>query len=341
MITASHNLYQDNGIKIVDAHTGKITREDEKIITDLYYQNTIEINYDTLGTECISNNAQDTYIHTLLNRFPKGFLQGKIIVLDSAHGAASMIAPQLFTNAGAHVISMCAQPNGKNINHKCGSTHPEVIQQAVWQHHADYGFAFDGDGDRILAVNNQGIIKDGDDLVALLSMHPDYAAQKLIVGTIMSNYGLENYLIQNDKTLIRANVGDKWVYQELEKNNALLGGEQSGHIIMRDYLASGDGLYTALKICQTLELTQNWAMDTFQKYPQVLINVPILIKKDLSEKPLASLIEKYTDQIIAGRLIVRYSGTENVLRIMVEEKDAQQAHAIGNALACALARELC
>ena len=341
IITASHNLYHDNGIKIVDARNGKIGIDDELAITHYYYNHSVEINYDALGTERISHNAQEAYIQALLARFPTNFLKGKKIVLDCAHGAASTSAPLLFTRAGAQVIAINAQPTGKNINQQCGSTHPEGLQKAVAEHKSDYGFAFDGDGDRIIAVTSEGVVKDGDDIVALLSTHPDYSSQKIIVGTLMSNYGLQEYLTSKDKALIRAAVGDKWVSQELEKNNALLGGEQSGHIIMKDYLASGDGLYTALKICQTIELTHNYLMHTFEKYPQILINLPVKIKKDLSERSLARLIKDHTDQIIAGRLIVRYSGTEDLLRIMIEDKDTLQAHTIGNSLARVLAQELC
>lgn len=336
MISASHNPYQDNGIKLVDAYRGKLTEHDEQIITALFHEDTHPSRYNQLGSISSWPEAAEQYSKFVLNHFEPNFLAYKTIVLDCAHGATSHIAPAIFNALGAHTITINANPNGTNINDQCGTLHPEQLVQAVKKYNACMGFAFDGDGDRVTVVNNNGVIKNGDDCLALLATHPQYTSQKTVVGTIMSNEGLAAHLHRLDKKLIRTPVGDKYINAYLETHNLLLGGEQSGHIIMRDYLNTGDGIFTALRILETIVLIGNSNLLTFTKYPQILINIPILTRHDLSKPPYADVIASYTNKLKPGRLEIRYSGTENILRVMIECEDEQNALSVGNQLTNAL-----
>jgi len=329
IISASHNPYYDNGIKIIDSVTGKLSLEDEQELSRLFYapiENSID--YEQLGHDTILHNAHELYARHIVKLFAKNFLSGLRIVLDTAHGATSVSAEMIFKALGAETILINNTPNGININHQCGALHLESLQQAVINHHADVGFSFDGDGDRVMAVNSQGVIKNGDDILALLSTHPDYTQMPAIVGTIMSNQGLEAFLHQHNKKLLRTAVGDKYVSETLTQENLLLGGEQSGHIILKNMLATGDGILAALKVLETILLTENRELESFEKFPQFLINLPVKEKKDLSLPPFSDLITQTSSSLPTGRLVIRYSGTENYLRIMIEEKDhycAQEA----------------
>lgn len=339
MISASHNPYQDNGIKIFDMLNNKLSIMAEEYITQLFYS-TLPTTYTQLGTLHYATNAIDYYIQGIQSLFPRKFLDGKKIVLDCAHGATSHTAPALFQAFGAHSIIINNTPTGKNINDNCGSIYPQTLQQTVINEHADIGFAFDGDGDRIIAVNKYGEIKNGDDILALLINHPRYACQQTIVGTIMSNQGLAAFLHQHNKSFIRTNVGDKYIADQLRTQNLLLGGEQSGHIILYDYQPIGDGVVTALHILETLIATHNWNMHTFEPFPQVLINIPIAYKKNLDDPSLQEIIAQHESQLDNGRIVVRYSGTEPLLRVMVEERNKHTAYEIGTQLAHILQQQL-
>ncbi len=341
IISASHNPYQDNGIKIIDSTRGKLSDEDEKTISVLCITSTLKsVDYSTLGTEQCWSQAEQQYTNTITCFFKPHFLQGKTVVLDCANGATFQLAQYIFEQFGATVIVINNQPNGRNINDQCGALHLQGLQQAVHRYHADAGFAFDGDGDRCIAVNKHGNIKDGDDILALLLEHPHYQQTLAVVGTIMTNQGLEQHIKNKGKKLLRTAVGDKYVAERLEQEELVIGGEQSGHIIIRDYLNTGDGIFTALRVLESMIYNNNWNMHTFTKYPQVLINVPIGVKKDLTQEPLASYIATSREQLHAGRLIVRYSGTEYVVRIMIEDDDYNHANTIGNQLAKQLQQEL-
>lgn len=340
IISASHNAWHDNGIKIVDAQQGKLSLLDELRISTLFTQNDLNPDYTGLGELHYFPLAAELYRASLATFFKPQFLHGKKIALDCANGATAAIAPATFKSFGAEVIVINDQPNGTNINQASGALHPQALQKLVVEHNADAGFAFDGDGDRVIAVAKTGEIKNGDDILAVLLDHPSYMHTQSIVGTVMTNQGFDAYLAQRNKNLLRANVGDKYVSERMEQEKSIIGGEQSGHIILHDYLNTGDGIFTALRVLETLCISENWAMHTFTKFPQFLINIPVGVKKDLRLPHLNNIIKHHERLLPAGRLLVRYSGTESVLRILVEDSDASMAHSIGTQLSEQLAIHL-
>lgn len=333
IISASHNPFEDNGIKVIDSRNGKLSLEDELTISIIFHTLSDDPLYTNLGIEINWPQAEEVYRASLTSFFKPHFLNGKKIVLDCAHGAAYHSAPKIFNDYGATTIILNNQPDGVNINNKCGALHPEALQEAVIYYNADAGFAFDGDADRVVMVNNKGDLYDGDDILALLLHHPLYQDTNSIVGTIMTNQGLQFYLQKLGKNLIRTPVGDKYISALLVEKNLLLGGEPSGHIITRDYLPTGDGIFIALRILETLLLCNNWHMKTFNKFPQIIVNVPISYKKDLTMNPYAQLINKSQNSLLEGRIIVRYSGTEKLLRIMIEDSNYDHASVIADHLA--------
>lgn len=343
IISASHNPFQDNGLKIIDGTRGKISLQDEQIISTLFYNHqTIPIDHDQMGSEQCYHTSADDYMNHIKQFFCQGFLLNKKIVLDCAHGATYEVAPALFTYFGAQVICINNCPNGTNINNRCGATEVQSLKHAVLAHQADVGFAFDGDGDRVMAVTYDGTLIDGDDIVALLTDHPRYKHIPTVIGTVMSNKGLENWLVSKSYKFTRTTVGDKYIARQIEKSNgtSVLGGEQSGHIILADYLPTGDGIFTALRLMEVSIMTGNRNMLTFKHMPQCLVNVPIEYKKDLTEEPYASIIRKKAELIPSGRILVRYSGTEAKLRVMVEDIDKQLANTIAQELAQTLQQML-
>ncbi len=339
VISASHNAYQDNGIKIIDRVTGKISRQDEETISSYYHQ-PFQPSYRTFGALQFYENAAHDYLENVRTIFPSDLLAHKKVVLDCANGATSFVAPGLFEAVGAEVVAIHHTPNGTNINNQCGALHVEKLQKLVLKEEADIGFAFDGDGDRVMAVTKHGTVKNGDDMLALLTNHPAYQQEQTIVGTIMSNHGLDLFLRSQNKQLVRTPVGDKYIADYLQQHNGLLGGEQSGHIILNDYLPTADSIVTALRIMEIILKTKNWDLHTFTHYPQMLVNVPVGCKKNLRDPEIAAIIADYETQLNTGRLVVRYSGTENLLRIMVEDTEQTTAQRISSALAITLQKEL-
>lgn len=327
MITASHNQAQDNGIKLFSP-SGKLNERQEKIISDYFYQKKPEQSLQSIGQEAAFLEAKNWYLSLLSSYFEKNFLKGKRIVIDCAHGATFEIAPFIFNQFGADLITLNTEPTGTNINEDCGSVHPEQLQKAVLKYKADSGFAFDGDGDRVIAVNKDGHIKDGDDILAILSHHQNYKYQDGYVGTVMTNQGLEQFFQNKNKKLVRTPVGDKYVTQMLEDKELLLGAEPSGHIILSDFSTTSDGIFTALRILETAIQLNNFSFESFNKFPQKKVNIPVAFKKDLTQEPFCSLINKQQQNLKQGRLLVRYSGTEPVLRIMVETPELSQAETI-------------
>ena len=340
IISASHNPWHDNGIKIVDSQRGKLSAHDEMRITTLFYEHAFTPNYLALGQLHSYTQATAQYTDYLTSFFAPHYLRGTTIALDCAQGATAALAPAIFAWFGANVITINNQPTGFNINEQCGALHLESLQKAVQENNADIGFAFDGDGDRVIAVTKQGDIKNGDDILALLINHPAYAAVQSVIGTVMANQGFESFLHSRTKQLVRTNVGDKFVSERMEQEHSIIGGEQSGHIILRDYLNTGDGIFTALRIIETVLLTNNWTMETFTKFPQVLINLKVGARKDLTLPACADIIKQHSALVPHGRVFVRYSGTEPVLRILVEDSDESVAHAIGKQLSEELLKQL-
>lgn len=343
VISASHNPWHDNGLKIFDATGDKISQEDSNQINDLFAHATQNFfpTYDSFGSDNQADCLAQTYISSVCALFPDNFLMGTKIVLDCAHGATHHVAPKIFEQLGAHLHTLYTAYNGTNINDQCGSEHPEYAQEIIRACSADIGFAFDGDGDRVIAITKTGALKNGDHIIATLLDLPIYADQPTIVGTDMTNQGLAVHAQQKNKTLLRAPVGDIHVARCLVAENILLGGEQSGHIIMRDINNGADGIITALRIMESILHTGNWDMHSFTPFPQTLINVPISIKKDLNVPPLSNIIAQYATQLDkSSRLLVRYSGTESIIRVMVEDANETHAQTIGTELSHALKKEL-
>lgn len=334
IISASHNPFYDNGIKLFVAEKGKLTDSDEAQILSNFVaaqQQVIQASHKNFCYEpCME--AKTMYQKHLTTLLPANFLAGKTVVLDNAHGATYQLAPEIVRSYGATVYSIGSSPDGKNINDCCGSLHLEILQKAVLNYKADIGFAFDGDGDRVIMVNREGIICDGDDILYILK-EAFYANESVVVGTTMSNSGLESALTKQGCTFIRTPVGDRYINAALHEKHALLGGEASGHIIMRDYLSTGDGIFTALRLMQAMSFTENWTTSTFVKFAQSMKNISVSQRKDLTQDPFASLINGYQKSLLAGRLVVRYSGTEPLLRIMVEAQTAEQANSVVHNLA--------
>lgn len=335
VISASHNPYVDNGIKLFDGVACKLSLQDEQRLLD-FANNEFYIEQKELGSVSSWSEAASFYQEYVRPFFKAEFLQGVTVVLDCAHGATSFLAPQLFEHFGAKVVSITAQPNGKNINDGCGALHPEVAQSEVLLQGADIGFAFDGDGDRVIGISRDGKIKDGDDILMLLAQHKNYRDSVEIVGTVMSNSGFEDVLNAQGKRLSRTSVGDKYVAAMLEEKGLLLGGEASGHVVARDYLATGDGIFVALRLLEVVIETNNWHLTTFEKRPQVLLNVKTKSRDDLSKEHYKKIIDEHRLQLQRGRILVRFSGTEDVLRVMVEDVALLNTQKVARNLADAL-----
>lgn len=336
VISASHNPAYDNGIKFFDAKQGKLTPEDEQEIEQLFtasYQNSIFLSENSTATKITWPEAQKTYIQQITATLYPNFLEGKTIVLDCAHGATYDVAQTIFKQLGAHVISLFVTPDGTNINENCGAVNPQIVACEVQRHNAYAGFAFDGDGDRVIAINKHGAIKDGDDILAILLENEELKQTVTIVGTIMTNHGFDLLLQRKNKKLIRTAVGDKYIAARLEQEQLLLGGEASGHIIIRNYLMSGDGIFTALKLLQTMIATNNDEMNSFIKLPQRLLNIPVAVKADLTSDSIKHIIATCQAELTNGRIIIRYSDTEPLLRIMTEGENQEIADKVAKKLA--------
>jgi phosphoglucosamine mutase len=334
IITASYNPSQYNGIKIIDAHGRKIDNKQQMRISELFNKTSLEsADHTHVGNDFRALNPCEPYIHTLSTYFNELFLQGKTIVLDCAHGATSTLAPHIFRMFGAHVVAINASPDGRNINQNCGALFPKSLVEAVKAHKADAGFAFDGDGDRVIAVNRHGHIKDGDDMLALLTHHTLFKNTKSLIGTTFTNEGLNKYLAQHNKKLIRSDVGEQNVATEMHNRKINLGGEPIGHILMPHYLDSSDGIYTALMIMDSIMQTSNWDMATFQHYPQVLVNIPVRKRMELNQAPITDILTKSQKDYPSTRFVIRYSGTESLLRILVESEEKNQAEFLATKLA--------
>jgi len=333
MISASHNSYEDNGIKFFDAHGDKLSeeieREIEAIVHDMERLKTGWVTGKAIGSAKRIDDVIGRYIIQLKNSFHSDLsLVGMRIVLDTANGAGYKVGPTVLEELGAEVIVLHDKPNGFNINEGCGALHTKDLREAVRKYRADIGLALDGDADRLIVVDENGDEVDGDQILGALGLFL-HREGKLkgdgVVATVMSNQALEDALVAHDLVLHRANVGDKYVLEQMREHGINFGGEQSGHIILHDFAKTGDGLVSALQILALLLTSKTKAskvLRPFELYPQKLVNIKVKNKKPLKEiEGLEEELEK-TDALHIRHLI-RYSGTENKLRILLEGKDAK------------------
>ena len=339
MISASHNSYLDNGIKFFGPEgfklSDKVELEIEKLLDD-------EIEYaasENIGMAKRIDDALGRYMEFAKSAFPrKKLLNGLKVVVDCANGAAYKAAPIVLWELGAEVISIGVNPDGYNINKDCGSTHPQNAAKAVLEHNADVGICLDGDADRLILIDNKGKIADGDQLMGLIASQwssKGKLANNTLVATVMSNMGLERYLNTLDIKLLRTNVGDRYVVEAMRKFGYNLGGEQSGHIVMTDYATTGDGLMAALQFLNTLvesKCTSSELIKVFEPMPQLLRNVRLNNSESLDNLKVKESIKAGEDAFgDIGRILIRKSGTEPLLRVMGECEDPKLLKAvIGN-----------
>lgn len=329
VISASHNPYYDNGIKFFGA-SGKKLADDIELQIEDWLDRPLTIDApDALGKASRQEDAKGRYIEFCKSSFPfSQDLKGMTIVVDCAHGATYQVGPAVFQELGAKVIRMGCEPDGLNINKDCGSTHPEALASAVLQHQADVGIAFDGDGDRLIMVDHQGVVVDGDELILLIARERQEVGLALggVVGTLMSNLGMELAVRDMGLDFVRANVGDRYVMAELEARGWVLGGESSGHIVCLDRTTTGDAIIAALQVLSRLVRTGRSLSEEcrgMSKFPQHMINVRVAKKSDpLANAAVARAVaEAETKMAGRGRVLLRASGTEPVIRVMVEGED--------------------
>jgi phosphoglucosamine mutase len=352
MITASHNPYQDNGIKFFGSDGFKLHDDIERRIEELVNSAEIERNLappDEVGPARRIEDAAGRYVVFLKNTFPRQYsLDGLRIVLDCANGAGYKVGPLVLQELGAEVFTLGVEPDGRNINLECGSLYPEKTAAKVRELRADVGIALDGDADRVVIVDEKGAILDGDILLALCAedmVQRGTLRGGAVVATVMSNLGLEKELARHGVELVRVQVGDRYVVDAMRAGGHNLGGEQSGHVVFLDHTTTGDGVMSALQVLgimvrsgkQLSELTGG-----FERFPQVLLSVPVARRVPLEElASLASAVAKVEAELAdRGRVLIRYSGTELKARVMVEGEDEFRVRAMANELADELKRGL-
>jgi len=330
VISASHNPFQDNGIKIFSRNGFKLPDEKELEIESLIFSNnmhTLHPSPSELGKAYRIDDARGRYIVFLKNSFPKDYtLEGTKIALDCAYGATYRVAPDTFLELGAEVITLFDEPNGENINANCGSQQPESLAEAVVKNKADVGFAFDGDGDRLIAVDEKGGVLTGDQILAMCAKvmkSEGTLRNNLVVSTVMSNIGLGIALRELGIDQGVTKVGDRYVLEEMQARGASIGGEESGHLIYLDHHTTGDGIITALQVRAVMKKEQKPLSElarVMKVFPQALVNVDVTAKPEISTIPeIRDAIKDAERQLgTAGRVLVRYSGTQPMCRVMVE-----------------------
>lgn len=353
MISASHNPAKDNGIKIFAKDGCKLPDEVELELEKLM-DNFEEVVKNPLAGDKVGKfkYAEDDYFlyRDHLKSIVKGDFSGMKIILDAANGSAYRAAKDVFLSLGAEIVVINDAPNGKNINVRCGSTHPEILSKVVMGYEADLGLAYDGDADRLIAVDRHGKIVDGDKIIATLAVDmkkKNILVNNRVVTTVMSNMGLESFLNDNGIVLVRANVGDRYVLEKMKSQGLNIGGEQSGHIILLDYGTTGDGIQSSLKLVEVVRdsgKTLDELVGLIPEWPQVLINVRVdNVKKNLWNKNenIVSFIEK-KEKLMGneGRVLVRTSGTEPIVRVMVEGRNAENVKVIAEEIAEVVKKEL-
>ena len=353
MISASHNPAKDNGIKIFNSEGYKLSDEIENQIED-YMDNLDEILANPLAGDKVGKfkYAEDEYFQykNYLTQCVEGNFKDMKIVLDTANGAAYRTAKDVFLDLRAELVVINDAPNGRNINVKCGSTHPEILAKVVVGYEADLGLAYDGDADRLIAVDKFGNVIDGDKIIGILALGMKQNGKlknNKVVTTVMSNIGFEKYLKENNIELLRANVGDRYVLEKMIAEDVVIGGEQSGHIILKDYATTGDGVLSSLKLVEVIRDTGkdlHELVSAIKDAPQTLINVKVdNTKKNTWDKNpnITSFIDeankKYKDEV---RILVRKSGTEPLIRVMTEGDDRQLVHKLAEDIAKLIEKEL-
>jgi phosphoglucosamine mutase len=348
MISASHNPFEDNGIKVF-AHTGyKLPDNEEHDIEEEIFRILPGMQAPLVPPALPCTFSVRPYLDFLLSTISTN-LTGLKLVIDCGNGAASALAPELFRAAGADVTPICDHPNGRNINLNCGALHVEQLRDTVLQSGADAGIAFDGDADRAMLISHTGRLVDGDAamLIAAKRLQADgHLTGNVVISTVMSNLGLQKALDNLGIEMVRTPVGDKYVLEEMLRRGAAIGGEQSGHMIFREFATTGDGMLTALKILET-SARENTSLDDLAAgmvvYPQLLVNIRVKARKPIDELP------RVMDEIRAceaaldgsGRVLVRFSGTEPLARVMVEGPDSSTVESWAEKIAAAIRSELC
>jgi phosphoglucosamine mutase len=345
VISASHNPFHDNGIKFFDGKGSKLSDAIELEIEQGLSRPAITMESNKLGRARRIDDARNLYQEFAVSTFADDLdLDGMKVVFDGANGAGYKVGPRTFNQLGADVVSIGCSPNGRNINNGCGSTNPALLQQTVPAVQADAGIALDGDGDRLVMVDENGLLLDGDQLLYILATarKQEGLLQGPVVGTVMSNLGLQHALERQDIEFKRASVGDRYVLEALRESGGIIGGETSGHVICLDKTTTGDGLVTGLQILAIMRRTGRKLSELaagMPKYPQTMLNVTIKQGLDPDESTAIQVAVQAAEQELAenGRVVLRASGTEPVIRVMVEGEDEQQVLQLANTLASVVA----
>jgi phosphoglucosamine mutase len=348
MVSASHNPAEDNGIKVFSSEGDKLSDEIEMAIeARLRAQPALEL---AGPPPPLDPSLEQVYLAYLIDHAAAGLrLDGLVIALDCANGGASRVAPRVFGRLGAHVIALAAEPDGDNINRQCGATHPAMLQKEVRSQGARLGIALDGDGDRCVLVDERGDVVHGDGIMMLLAQHAKRNSElpdPRIVATVMSNRGLHRALRDHGVGVVTVDVGDRRVVEGLRREGLKLGGEQSGHIVFGpDHFFIGDGIYTALRVLRVLRESQKTLSELaapYRPFPQVLLNVPVSRQPALSELPRVTQARQRVERELGedGRVLLRYSGTEPLARVMVEGPDLERIRSQAQELAKLIASEI-
>lgn len=353
VISASHNPYQDNGIKIFGPDGFKLPDEIETEIEQLVFGSKLDVERPTgtrVGRAERQDDAPGRYVAFVKASFPNDLtLEGIKIVVDAAHGAAYRTAPLVFSELGAVTYAIGVRPNGKNINHKVGALHPEACAREVRKRHADLGIALDGDADRIIMIDEKGQQVDGDVIMALCATRMLRARRlrhRTLVATVMSNLGLERAIENDNGKLLRCNVGDRYVVETMRTRGLNFGGEQSGHLIFLDHATTGDGLVAAMQVlailCREERPLSELAAEVMERVPQVLVNVSLPDRRPLDELPRTRQAIAVAEKALGkrGRVLVRWSGTEPKLRVMIEGPHIDKIQTMADDIATAAQKEL-
>lgn len=352
VISASHNPYYDNGIKFFSSEGFKLSDEWEKGVEDLVFKNNFDEDLPTaneIGRNTRVDDANGRYIEFVKSTFPRRqSLQGMKIALDCANGAGYRVSPLVFRELDAKVFEYGTQPDGLNINKECGALYPEVVRRMVMENQADVGIALDGDADRIIMVDEKGQIIDGDTILAICAAdmkQKGILQNNTVVATVMSNLGFLEAMKSLDINVIKSSVGDRYVIRDMLEHDAILGGEQSGHMIFLDYNTTGDALVSALQVLRIMiekKTKLSELASIVKKYPQLCVNVVVTSKPSLETLKKVTEISTEVERTLAdkGRVLVRYSGTENICRVMVEGPTEEQVEKMANTIADAVREEI-